>query len=588
MYDRTQTTYKLVADARGLDDMADVGRSALGLSIGATNLAAVTAERAVTRKAVLTLYRHRPPEVGVPSENPKLDEPGLVITDFVDRVGDQEPIAAADGTSHRSGTLIADALRALSYTVTDGRALPDAVAVTHPAHWGPKAVNALRVALGWVSEWSAERLALVPDSLAALMALQANPGLPNRGIIAVCDFGGTGTTLSLLDADGYQSVAPAVRHGEFSGDLIDQALLSHVVGDLSSLGSFDTSATSAIGSLTPLRGACRRAKEELSSTFETTVSADVPGYRGDIRVGRHELEDAIREPLDGFLTVVHETLQRNGIRAEDLVAVASVGGGASIPTVTTTLSEQLGAPIVTAPRPQLTAAIGAALRAARGPADGETALAPTAAGTIADATTRSNIPVEPSPAPPLAWSEADDDSGIVPIRPGEYPEQSSTAGLAAPVPPASLDRDSQAVATRPVADAWYRRPAVVMVATALVVLAVGAAVMITLRHTSGSTPTTPAPSVSNAPATSNATDTQMPSSGPPSSSEPDTGAPPQTTTTTSEAPTTTTTATTASQAPTTTSAPPTTTGGPTTSEGPGFPRFPRGPRGFPERDPGYR
>src|SRR6202008_4778156 len=114
-----------------------------------------------------------------PSENPMLNEPGLVITDFVDRVGDPDGIVAADGTSHPSETLIADALRALSYAATDGRALPDSVAVTYPAHWGPKAVNAMRVALGRVSEWSDGRLALVPDSVAALIALRANPGLPN-------------------------------------------------------------------------------------------------------------------------------------------------------------------------------------------------------------------------------------------------------------------------------------------------------------------------------------------------------------------------------------------------------------------------
>ena len=565
--------------------MADVGRSALGLSVGATNLAAVTAERAVTRKPVLTLYRQRPPEVGVPSENPMLNEPGLVISDFVDRVGNPDDIVVADGTTHRSETLVADALRALSYAVTDGRALPDAVAVTHPAHWGPTAVDSLRVALGLVSEWSRGPLTLLPDSVAALMALQANPGVPNRGIIAVCDFGGTGTTVALLDAaDGYQAVGPAVRYREFSGDLIDQALLTHVVADLSSAGSFDTSATSAIGSLTRLRGACRHAKEELSSTIAITLTADVPGYRGDIRVTRDELDDAISQPLERFITVVHETLQRNGIRAEDLTAIALVGGGASIPTVTTTLSVQLGAPIITAPRPQLTAATGAALRAARGPADSETALAPTAAGTVADATTRSEIPVEPRPAPALAWSEeADDDSGIVPIRPGEYPEQSSTAGLAAPRPQASLDRDSQPVATRPVAEAWYRRPVVVMVATALAVLAIGVGIMITLRHTSGNAPTTPSPGVSTAPGT----DSQAPATSPPSSTESDTGTPPSTT---SEAPTRTTTTTT--EAPTTTSsAAPTTTEPPTTTQGterPGFPRFPRGPRGFPDPGRGER
>src|ERR1700752_1425420 len=130
--------------------MAGVERSALGLSIGATNLAAVTAERAVTRKPVLTLYRQRSPEVGVPSENPKLNEPGLVIGDFVNRVGDPAGIAAADGSMHRSETLLADALRAISYAATDGRALPDAVAVTHPVHWNAVAVDSLRVALSRV------------------------------------------------------------------------------------------------------------------------------------------------------------------------------------------------------------------------------------------------------------------------------------------------------------------------------------------------------------------------------------------------------------------------------------------------------
>jgi actin-like ATPase involved in cell morphogenesis len=551
--------------------------------VGATNLAAVTAERALTRRSVLTLYRQRPAEVGVPSENPMLNEPGLVITDFVDRVGGPDGIVAADGTTHRSDTLMADALRALSYAATDGRGLPDAVAVTHPAHWGPAAVDALRVALSRVAEWADGRLTLLSDSAAALIALQGNPGVPQRGIIAVCDFGGTGTTLALVNAaNGYLAVAPPVRHGEFSGDLIDQALLTHVVAELSSAGSFDTAATSAIGSLAGLRSACRRAKEQLSSTIATTLNADVPGYRGDIRVTRAELDDAIRQPLDGFLAFVHETLQRNGIRLEDLVAIASVGGGASIPTLTTTLSEQLGAPIITAPRPQLTAAIGAALRAERGPADSETALAATAAGSVADTTTMSDVAVEPRPAPALAWSEADDDSGIMPLRPGEYPEDGGSVGLTATRPEVGLDRGPEPAMAGVVADAWYRRPAVVMVGTALVVLVLGAAVMITLRHTSGSAPTTPAPSVSTAPAPS-PSGTEAPTTSAPSSTQSDTGTPPSTTT---EAPTTTTTTT---QAPTTTSSAPTTTEAPTTTperERPPFREFPRGPRFFP--DPGYR
>src|ERR1700741_5445639 len=116
--------------------MAEGARAALGLSVGATNLAAVAADHAITRKPVLTLYRQRLPEVGVPSENPRLDEPGLVITDFVDRLGAPGEIVAADGSVHRSEAWVADGLRALAYAATGGHALPENVAVTYPAHWG--------------------------------------------------------------------------------------------------------------------------------------------------------------------------------------------------------------------------------------------------------------------------------------------------------------------------------------------------------------------------------------------------------------------------------------------------------------------
>jgi actin-like ATPase involved in cell morphogenesis len=522
--------------------------------------------------------------VGVPSENPKLNEPGLVITDFVDRVGDPAGIAATDGTMHRSETLVADALRALAYTATDVGALPDAVAVTHPAHWDPPAVEALRVALSRVSEWSRGRLVLLPDSMAALFALQVNPGVPSRGIVAVCDFGGSGTTLTLVDAaNGYQAIAPAVRYAEFSGDRIDQALLTHVVSDLSSAGSFDTSTTSAIGSLSRLRSACRYAKERLSSSIATELTIDVPGYRGEIRLTRDELDDAIRQPLDGFTGFFHNMLQRNGVRLEDLAAVASVGGGASIPLVTRTLSEQSGALVVTAPRPHLTAAVGAALRAARGPADSETALAPTAAGSIADATIISDFAADAVSAPALAWSEAGDDTGITPLRAGEYSDEAGIGALTSARRQAGVDLASQPGVTA--ADAWYRRPVVVAVGAALAVLAIGAGVMVTLLHTSGNAPSTPTPGVSTTlaptnqnPGPSDTANSQVPTSSPPSSTESDTGTAPSTT---SETPTTTTT----SEAPTTTT---TTTQAPEPPDRRRFPRGPVGPRFFPQPEPGYR
>ena len=75
----------------------------LGLSIGATNMVAVRAgQPPVRRRSVLTVFPHRPAEVGLPGENPDLTESGLVLWGFADRVGDPVPIVAPDGSSHRA------------------------------------------------------------------------------------------------------------------------------------------------------------------------------------------------------------------------------------------------------------------------------------------------------------------------------------------------------------------------------------------------------------------------------------------------------------------------------------------------------
>lgn len=349
--------------------MAELATPALGLSIGATNLAAVTPDHAITRRPVVTLYRQRPPEVGVPSENPRLDESGLVISDFVDRVGDAAGIVATDGSAHRSEALVADGLRALAYAAT-GRPLPERIAVTYPAHWAPKAVDALRSALTRVAEWSnrAQPLPLIPDAAATLLAVRASPGMPDDGVVAVCDFGGSGTSITLVDAGAeYHPLATTVRHHDFSGRLVDQALLTAVLDNLPSEGPFVRAVDSAVGSLNRLRAACRVAKEQLSSSTVTVLSGLSGESSQSIRLTRSELDDVICGPLENFAAIIEKTLAHNAISISSLAAVVAVGGTAQIPAVTTTLSTRLQVPVITTPRPHLTPAIGAALRAARDP-----------------------------------------------------------------------------------------------------------------------------------------------------------------------------------------------------------------------------
>ena len=439
----------------------------VGLSIGATNVAAVIPGcAAVTRQSVLTLYPHRGPEVGVPSENPRLGERGLVLTDFVDRAADPVGIMAADGTFHRGEALIAAALRSLTYAATGGRAPIAPPGVTFPAHWRPAAVAALRRELARMPEWStgSERMPLISDAAAALNSLHAEPGLPTRGVVALCDFGGTGTSITLADAaDGYRPIGPTLRHSDFSGELIDRALLSHVIADLSVTGTADVTGTSAIGALHRLRAECRDAKERLSRGAVTTLFVELPGHRGEVRLTRAELDDEIRQPLASFIEVLREHLFRNRIHYADLTAVASVGGGANVPAVTTALSEQLRVPVITTAAPSLTAAEGAARRAVRRPED--------------DSLTEVAAPVQSTTMRALAWSEIDDVPEIALVT--DYSD--TPAGVSAARPLVDFVPEEASDPRRPSAAAWYR-PILVTAGVFAAMVLVGTGAVMAMRN----------------------------------------------------------------------------------------------------------
>ena len=443
----------------------------LGLSVGSANLVATTAGGPPTvRRAVLTLFPHRAPEVGVPADNPRLDERGLVLTGFVERVGDPVPMVAADGSTHRGERLLTEALQALIKTTTGGGPLPAVTAIAVPAHWPQRFVDALRATV---------KMQLVPDAVAALTALQAQPGLPTRGIVALCDFGATGTTITLADAaNGLRPVGDTVRHEEFSGDLIDQAVLRHVLSDL----DVDPSGTSAVAALGQVREQCRRAKERLSAETATGLSGPMPGAQSTVRLTRAELEELVRGPLEGVAAAVEDLLSRNGIARTDLVALATAGGGACIPFVTQRLSDAFRVPVTTTPEPQIIAARGAALIAGRGiDAYTRAAVAVPAGAALAGAVLAHAVTGDAAPnrltssaeVRPLAWSEDASTADDVLPPPGDHDGDPTDEAR----PAVTFDHGDGMGERAPLR--WYRRPGVLFGAAAGVFLLAVAGLVLT-------------------------------------------------------------------------------------------------------------
>ena len=566
-------------------DPAEVKMSdPLGLSIGATNLVAARFGRPpVMRRSVLTVFNGRAPEVGVPGPN----APGLVLSGFVERVGDPVPLIAADGSSHRGEQVLAEALDAMARTVGGGA--PIAIAV--PAYWGPATVGALRGALRTKPSLAPNGVpaALIPDSAAALAALQAAPGLPSNGAVVLCDFGGSGTSVTLADAgSNFDAIGETVRYHEFSGDQIDQALLRHVLAGIAEANDADPAGTAAVGSLARLRDDCRQAKERLSAETAAVIHAELPGFNSDIRVTRTELQNLIGAPLAGLLNAVDELLGRNNVPVASVSAVATVGGGANIPLITQRLSERLRAPVVTTPQSQVNVAAGAALMAdtadaATGmasAADAATGMAPAgwaagAAGLAAGESASDGAASATFRA--LAWSQDDAPAGEpVPYSGEDYTfEQGATD---ARPPMAFAPEETGYAPTEPGPLPWYKRPPILFGAAAVAVLLAIGGLAITLTGTSANTgpvtqtathvetgPSPQRPPTSQAPQTITVTgDNGLPTTTvvtpPPPPPTTTTEAP---TTTTTSATTTTTTATTTTT--TTTVATTTTTTQPTTT-----------------------
>lgn len=341
----------------------------LGLSIGTTNLVAARSESPpVSRRAVLTLYPHCAPKVGLPDENPNLTEPGMLMSGFVDRVGDSVALVSGDGSAHDPDLLMVEALDAM-VLAAGADAGSSEISIAVPSYWKPATTqalrNGLRTHLGFVRSGMAPRL--VSDAIASLTAANAELCLAATGVVGLLDFGGSGTSVTLVDLAGdFKPISATMRYTDFSGDEIDQALLLCVFEELGHGSGIDPASTAAVGQLARLREQCRTAKEQLSTERTTEFAAELGGRRATMKFSRDELGDLIQDRLTGLIYAFDDMLCRHRKGWPDLSAVITVGGGASIPLVNERLSVHCRRPVMSPSLPASAAAAGALLLAARG------------------------------------------------------------------------------------------------------------------------------------------------------------------------------------------------------------------------------
>ncbi|MFZ1176505.1 MAG: Hsp70 family protein, partial [Mycobacterium sp.] len=341
----------------------------LGLSIGTTNLvAARNGTSPVTRRSVLTLYPHCAPKVGVPEGNPYLSEPGVLMKGFVERIGDSVALVSADGSAHDPELLTVEALDAMVLAAGADVASSE-ITIAVPAYWKPSTVQALRDGLrthvGFVRSGMAPRL--ISDAIASLTAVNSEVGLPASGVVGLLDFGGGGTSATLVDVAGdFELVSATMRYADFSGNEIDQELLLRVFEELGRGSGIDPDSTAAVGQLGELMEQCRSAKERLSTEAVTEIAAELGGRSCSLAVTRDELEDLIQDRLTGFIYAFDDMLMRHRKSWADLAAVVTVGGGARIPLVAERLSVHSRISMLTPSQPAVAAAAGALMLASRG------------------------------------------------------------------------------------------------------------------------------------------------------------------------------------------------------------------------------
>jgi molecular chaperone DnaK len=302
--------------------------------------------------------------VGEPAERHGRREPHRLAVQFKRRFGDSTPVMVG-GSPMSADALMSRLLRSIVERVVGQEGEPPtAVAVTHPANWGPFKIDLLRNA---TVQAGIRDVVLVSEPEAAALHYAANERIPVNTVIAAYDLGGGTFDATVLrkKVDGFEVLGESEGIERLGGIDLDEAVLDHVLNQVPELGELNSDDPDDLVVLQRLRADCVLAKESLSTDTAVTISVVAPGLSRDLRLTRAELADMAAPMMEDSVIAMRRAIAGAGLEPDDVDRLILVGGSSRVPAISEALASAFARPISADLHPKHAVASGAAQAAHR-------------------------------------------------------------------------------------------------------------------------------------------------------------------------------------------------------------------------------